>query len=201
MEHKVFIENFLSSRNPEQYIRDARNNGTLVKYFPRFAQLWGPEGDQDPFWHPEGNVFEHLCLVLRVLLGLESKANTVELRLTALFHDIAKPLTQHRWPCGGISNKGHAEAGARIFRDEYVKLIGIDERLAKRVFEMIFWHDFIHTKPQDASDEVVRIVLGLQTFDSLMLFEQVDVRATTRKREEQDLACGATEWLKLKDGI
>ena len=61
------------------------------------------ETEQDPEWHAEGNVYIHTGMVLKELYSLLrheashiTGLNRQALILSALLHDIAKPLTTHR---------------------------------------------------------------------------------------------------------
>lgn len=197
MDHHEFISEFVTIEEPEQFLRVSRKNGIIEALFPRLAALWGEEGTQDARWHPEGNVWNHVLLVIRGVCEVEDDATRSRLRLTGLFHDIGKPLTQRIWPSGGMSNKGHAEAGARLFRDEIVPRAGIPPDVARDVFEMIFHHDLVHTKPDEHMAKVREMVLQLSTIRELLLFERVDVFATTRSRQDCADSTAAADWENL----
>ncbi|MBW3596550.1 MAG: HD domain-containing protein, partial [Planctomycetes bacterium] len=77
---------------------------------------------QDPEWHSEGDVWTHTQLVLRQLVELEdwSSLNPHEqtvLIFTALFHDVAKPLTTQVDPeTGRVTSPKHAVKGEHVAR-------------------------------------------------------------------------------------
>jgi len=82
--------------------------GLLVHVLPEIKALQGVE--QPPEFHPEGDVWIH------VLLMLEQMRNpTPTLALGVLFHDVGKPSTFRI--AGRIRFDGHAEVGARMTRE------------------------------------------------------------------------------------
>jgi putative nucleotidyltransferase with HDIG domain len=77
---------------------------------------------QDAQWHAEGDVWTHTKMVLRQLVELEewpllnAHEHTV-LVFTALFHDVAKPLTTVVDPeTGRVSSPKHAVKGEQVAR-------------------------------------------------------------------------------------
>jgi len=86
-----------------------RDSGLLKHILPEIAATVGCE--QTPDYHPEGDVFTHLRLMLRQL-----PANADELLPWAvLLHDVAKPLTASRDPkTGSIHFYAHEKIGARM---------------------------------------------------------------------------------------
>jgi poly(A) polymerase len=70
--------------------------------------------EQSPDFHPEGNVFEHLLLMLR---HLPAEADPL-LAWAVLLHDVAKPLTASRDPANGsVHFYGHERIGADMSRE------------------------------------------------------------------------------------
>jgi len=84
-----------------------RDSGLLGPVLPEIAATQACE--QSPDFHPEGNVFEHLLLML---LHLPPEADP-SLPWAVLLHDVAKPLTAAPNPqTGGIHFYGHERIGA-----------------------------------------------------------------------------------------
>jgi hypothetical protein len=80
------------------------------------------ECEQDPVWHPEGVVSEHIRLVFNY--ANENYFQDEILLLASIFHDIGKPETQKITNKGGnirISNYGH-ENYASKYIDAYIHL-------------------------------------------------------------------------------
>jgi len=89
----------------------ARELGAVERLWPEIAALVGCE--QEPEWHPEGDVFTHTALVLdeaaKLRDGLD-RGRSAALMLAAIAHDFGKPATTVR-EGGRIRSPGHEAAG------------------------------------------------------------------------------------------
>jgi putative nucleotidyltransferase with HDIG domain len=86
-----------------------RESGLLEHILPELAATIDCE--QSPDFHPEGSVFNHICLMLE---KLPSDSNEL-LPWTVLLHDIAKPVTAERNAATGkIHFYGHEKVGAAM---------------------------------------------------------------------------------------
>jgi poly(A) polymerase len=86
-----------------------RDSGLLERILPELAATVGCE--QSPDFHPEGSVFNHLCLMLEKLPAGASES----LPWAVLLHDIAKPVTAEREAVTGrIHFYGHEKVGADL---------------------------------------------------------------------------------------
>ncbi|MDX6404710.1 MAG: hypothetical protein QOH70_2165 [Blastocatellia bacterium] len=91
-----------------QWLRDL---GAIDQLFPEIKALIDVQ--QDPEWHPEGDVFIHTCLVVdraRELIDDLPYAKQVTVMLAALAHDFGKPATTE-FVDGRLRSRGHEEAG------------------------------------------------------------------------------------------
>ena len=83
------------------------DSGLLDQILPEIAAT--RDCEQSPDFHPEGNVFEHLLLMLR---HLPADADP-SLAWAVLLHDVAKPVTASRDPASGsIHFYSHERVGA-----------------------------------------------------------------------------------------
>jgi tRNA nucleotidyltransferase (CCA-adding enzyme) len=83
----------------------------VEQLFPEIGSLIGVE--QDPVWHPEGDVFVHTKLVIdraREQIDGLSHARKVTVMLASLCHDFGKPPTTEFLE-GHWRSRGHEEAG------------------------------------------------------------------------------------------
>jgi poly(A) polymerase len=87
------------------------DSGLMREVLPEILVLKGCE--QPPQWHPEGDVFTHV----RIMLGLLPADASLPLVLSVLFHDIAKPATFTRDETGRIRFNGHDALGATMTED------------------------------------------------------------------------------------
>jgi poly(A) polymerase len=86
-----------------------RESGLLEHILPELAATVGCE--QSPDFHPEGSVFNHLCLMLEKMPAGASES----LPWAVLLHDIAKPVTAERDAATGkIHFYGHEKVGAEM---------------------------------------------------------------------------------------
>lgn len=89
----------------------AREVGVVERLLPEMAALVGCE--QEPEWHPEGDVWVHTLLVIdqarRRIEGL-ARGPALAVMLGAMCHDLGKPATT-AFVDGRIRSLGHEEAG------------------------------------------------------------------------------------------
>ena len=88
-----------------------RQSGLLAEVLPEVAATAACE--QSPDYHPEGNVFNHL----RLMLGQMPAGAPPSLPWAVLLHDVAKPLTASQDPATGSRHfYGHERIGAEMAR-------------------------------------------------------------------------------------
>ncbi len=109
-----------------------------LRFYPELAALQGCE--QDPVWHPEGDVWIHTLHCLDWFAG-ERTGNAdddVIVGLGVLCHDLGKPATtKHEF--GHISSRGHepeGEAPTRRFLERLTK----QEDLINQVIPLVLYH-------------------------------------------------------------
>lgn len=119
---------------------------------------------QDAEWHAEGDVWTHTKMVLQQLPRLEEWSaldprEQLVLILTALFHDVAKPLTTHvDAESGRVRSPGHAVKGERVARG-VLRELGCDLATREEVARMVRYHGrpaFLLERDEPAH-EVVRM--------------------------------------------
>lgn len=151
---------------------------------------------QDAEWHSEGDVWTHTKMVLSQLLELDewislsSREQTV-LIWTALFHDVAKPLTTEVDPeTGRIRSPKHAVKGEHVAR-AVLRDLGCDLVTREEVARLVRYHGrpaFLleRNKPEH---EVVRLS-WLVNNRLLYLFALADTRGRdtdSMSRPEENL--------------
>jgi tRNA nucleotidyltransferase (CCA-adding enzyme) len=89
----------------------ARELSVITRLFPEMAALIGCE--QEPDWHPEGDVWTHTLLVIdeaRTRIADLDHPRKVTIMLGAVCHDFGKPATT-AWIDGRIRSHNHEDAG------------------------------------------------------------------------------------------
>ncbi|HEY7785800.1 MAG TPA: HD domain-containing protein [Pyrinomonadaceae bacterium] len=105
------IEKLLTAPKPSLGVEWMRKLGAIDQLFPEIKSLIGV--DQEPEWHPEGDVYVHTLLVLdraREVVDDLPYAKRITIMLAALAHDFGKPATTE-FVEGRIRSRGHEEAG------------------------------------------------------------------------------------------
>jgi len=166
------------SRKPSSGLRFLQDTGWLCHY-PEVAAMVGTE--QDPEWHPEGDVFVHTGHCCDALTGLaEWQALPASARggymFAVLTHDIAKPLVTHRVVRDGrerIVSPGHEEAGGPL-ADAFLERIHAPRAVREHVGPLVTNH-LAHL--QTTTDRAVRRLarrLDPETIQGLALVMTAD---------------------------
>ncbi len=115
-----FEKLLLKSREPSRGFRWLRDIGRLHELLPELAATIGVE--QDPVWHPEGDVFDHTMIALDYAAGAvyEDAHEKLVICLAVLCHDLGKVATTScksgRWRSYGHDEAGVAPARALLRR-------------------------------------------------------------------------------------
>ena len=117
----------LESRQPSEFFECLREMGQLGYWFQELEQLIGLE--QNPKFHPEGDVWTHTMMVLDRAAHFRSYvSDSYAFMLLALTHDFGK-ITTTEFVNGAIHAYGHELQGAeiaerfldRVSHDSYIK--------------------------------------------------------------------------------
>ncbi len=161
------------------------------------SQPWGQamaDCAQDAEWHSEGDVWTHTKMVLGQLLELDEWTSLtpheqVVLIFTALFHDVAKPLTTAVDPeTGRVRSPKHAVKGEFIARS-ILRGLGCDLATREEIARLVRYHGrpaFLLER-REPTHEVVRLS-WLVNNRLLYLFALADkrgrdTRSTSRPEE------------------
>ncbi len=104
----------LQAERPSIGLALALEIGVVARLFPELLPLTTCE--QDPEWHPEGDVWTHTLMVVDQaharLEGLD-RGRATALMLSAICHDLGKPLTTVHAD-GHVKSPGHEDAGVPL---------------------------------------------------------------------------------------
>ena len=170
-----FTRILTESQKPGDALESLRELGLLQYIFPKIEKLIGV--NQPPNYHPEGDVYTHVKLMLNLSTSSEilPSFSRKELCYAILFHDISKPETFIIENDNGkerIRFLGHEVLGADV-TDKLLKKFNISNKLRNRVVHVIR----NHMKPFQAMDmkvSTLRRLMSEPTFDLLLELHRLD---------------------------
>lgn len=172
-------------------LRFLRDVGWL---FPELQALVGCP--QDPKHHPEGDAFEHTCLVMDHFstFPVTDKTDRWVLGLACLCHDLGKPYTTEITAEGRLTSYGHDEAGvgpSRAFLSRFTQQADVIDQVVLLVQEHM--KPFLLFQAKSGRTPVRRLVHKVKRVDLLTLLTEADSNGRLVERETEFL-----EWFKKK---
>lgn len=174
----------LMCEEPSIGFRCMEETGVLDIILPEIANL---KGVDQVGKHRHKDVFYH---TIKVLDNLAKVSDKLPLRITALFHDVAKPATKAFDPQVGWTFHGHEELGARMF-----KRIGRRLKLSNDTIQYVMKLIRLHLRPIHLSEEGVtdsairRLIFNAgNDIDDLITLCRADITSGNPKRVKQHLA-------------
>ena len=146
-----------------------------VEYYPELACLIGCE--QDPKWHPEGDVWTHTGYALDAFVRRRTGERDEDLivGLAVLCHDFGKPATTTHDPDGHIRSRGHDTAGVAPTLSFLCRLTN-EERILREVPPLVEQHmqpfSLWRAKAGDAA--IRRLSLKVGRIDRLLRVAHAD---------------------------
>ncbi|MGL4942686.1 MAG: CCA tRNA nucleotidyltransferase [Thermoguttaceae bacterium] len=141
---------------PSHGLRVLRQTDWLAK-FPELAAIVGVQ--QNPKWHPEGDVWEHTLLVCDAAAHIATDENLndedrIVLMFAALGHDFGKPQTTTLNEKGNWSSPNHASHSA-ILVDDFLTRIRAPNWVVERVVPLVREHmaHMAHTPEYEVPSE------------------------------------------------
>ena len=111
----------LKADSPSVFFRELRRMDHLKEFFPEIEACAGVE--QNPRFHPEGDVFEHTMLVADCAAALRNRAEwPLGFMLSALLHDLGKCLATEVQEDGRITAYGHEVQGLPLVERQMRRL-------------------------------------------------------------------------------
>lgn len=185
----------LRARRPSIGLALALELGVVDQLWPELKALVGCE--QEPEWHPEGDVWVHTLMVTdeaRARIDDLDHPRAVVMMLSALCHDMGKPATT-KFEDGRIRSKGHEEAGvapATAFLDRLNvhSMGGYDVRAA--VLGIVAHHlkpSMFYKAPTPVGDGAFRRLALKADLELLARFGKADCHGRTGVFD-----CSAMDW-------
>ena len=173
----------LMSEKPSTGIELLDKSGLLEQFFPEFKQTQGVE--QRKAYHHK-DVFFH---TLQVLDRIAEVSDKLELRLVAIFHDIAKPRTKRFNKHTGWTFHGHEVVGEKMSASILHRLKYSNDTI-NYVRKLVR----LHLRPmalvsEEVTDSAIRRLLFLagSEFDDLMLLCRADITSKNPEKVKKYL--------------
>jgi len=196
-----FMKWAIKSSRPGRIAEYLRATGWIV-HFPEIENLFGVQ--QDPDWHPEGDVGVHTMHVLNAAAHIaERDGITGDDRAVLLFaslaHDFAKPSTTElrerdgraRW-----TSWGHEPAGGPMAR-AFLDRIGIKSAVVDQVVPLVENHLAHHSIGKEISARAIRrLALRLAPASIEQLVRVIEADASGRPPKEPGIPPAAANMLK-----
>ena len=192
----------LMSKKPSVGVELLDKSGLLEQFFPEFCQTQGVE--QRKTYHHK-DVFFH---TLQVLDSIAEVSDNLELRLVAIFHDIAKPKTKRFNKRTGWTFHGHEVVGEKMSASILHRLKYSNETI-NYVRKLVR----LHLRPmalvsEEVTDSAIRRLLFLagREFDDLMLLCRADITSKNPEKVRKylhnyDIVLAKAEEVEKKDQL
>jgi len=187
------------SKHPSYGLKALAESGWLTRY-SELEPMMGCE--QEPHWHPEGDVWEHTLQVcdqaanLCTRNELDDETRTL-LVLSSLCHDVGKPDTSFVNDEGRICSPGHAEVGVDISR-AFLQKIATPLRLTELILPLVKEHiTHLHGEP---TERAVRRLADRLVPANIELWEML-VEADASGRYPAPTSRPALGWLRLAEEL
>ncbi|CAI3725505.1 Conserved hypothetical protein [Clostridium neonatale] len=131
-------KHLLNDEKPSIYLNEQVENGDFDEYpLSMIKDLLTVE--QNPIYHPEGNVFIHAMMVVDEGATVRERSKDKKAFMWALLlHDLGKkPTTKLRK--GKLTSYNHDTVGAKMAR-EFLEYFNQDEVFINKVISLVRWH-------------------------------------------------------------
>ena len=170
----------LTRQNPGDGLRLLSSCGLLEHFLPEIECMHGVQ--QPPQFHPEGDVFDHTCLVMDKLYTNTDGSYSEELAVAALLHDVGKPPTYSE--SDRIRFNGHDRVGAKM-SEGICRRLRFSKKQIRRISELILEH----LKFKDVfnmRESTLKKFLSLPYFEEHMQMHLADCMASHGKTDAYD---------------
>jgi len=169
----------LMSQRPMEALLHMKQSGLLQYVLPDLERGIGVEQNQAHSY----TVFEHN---LRTLQHAADKGWSLELRLSALLHDISKPESRRKHPqTGDWTFYGHEVVGSRVTR-KILNSLRFPQETVEKVVKMVRWHMFFSDPDKITLSAVRRMIanVGTENIWDLLNLRICDRIGTGRPKEQ-----------------
>jgi poly(A) polymerase len=158
-----------------------RDSGLLAHVLAEMMLTIGCE--QSPEYHPEGDVYKHI----RLMLDSMSADAAAELPWTILLHDIAKPATASVGEDGRIHNYGHDKLGAEM-SEVILERLKFPRKQIDAIVFTVLKHMNLAAAPKMRKAKLRRMLMR-PTFDLELEQHRIDCLGSHAKLDIYDFLC------------
>lgn len=159
------LDKIWSGARPEHGLDLLDQSGMLSVVLPEVERMHGVE--QPPQFHPEGDVYQHVRMMLSKL-----HYSPLPLALGVLFHDIAKPATYKVDETGRIRFNGHETVGAHM-TEKIMLSMRYSNEMIRQVVALVENHmTFKDVKRMKMS--TLKRLMGRDTFELELELHRID---------------------------
>ena len=159
------LNKIFSAAKPEVGLDLLDQSGLLPEVLPDIAAMHGVE--QPPQYHPEGDVYEHVRLMLSKI-----QEPNLELALGVLFHDVGKKPTSKIDENGRIRFNEHESVGANM-AEEIMTGLRYDNKTIQTVRELVQHHMQFKDVPKMRASTLKRM-MARPTFPLELELHRID---------------------------
>jgi len=173
----------LASPKPSVGFKIMDKTGILPVILPEIAAM---KGIEQVGKHSHKDVFFH---TIKVIDNVAQVSEDINMRLVALFHDVAKPATKQFKPKIGWTFHGHDDLGARML-PEIFKRLKLSNEMLKYTEKLVRLHlRPIHLAEEGVTDSAIRRLIfdAGQEVDDLLMFCRADITSANPRRVKQHL--------------
>ena len=179
------MEKLICSDHPDR-LRQAYELGVTKVFMPEWDAMM--ECNQNTPHHYL-SVGEHTIKALEYLVEDYPDLNEYDkrlLRITALLHDVAKPIMKTTDAAGVDHFKGHPEKGAQVAK-EILRRLKYDNDTIDKVVVLVQYHD---VRPRLTYPRVRQVMaqIGAENISNLIIFKNVDMKAQSKYMLEEKTA-------------
>lgn len=134
-----FSKHLISDDKPSGYFRKIEDEDFFNNDYPFTLLSRLKHTEQNPKWHPEGNVWNHTLKVVDNGALVRDKSDDKKVFMwSCLLHDIGKPATT-KIRRGKITAYDHDRAGEKLSVD-FLGALNCDDEFIYKVSKMVRWH-------------------------------------------------------------
>ena len=165
-------KHLLNDEKPSIYLNEQVENGDFDEYpLSMIKDLLTVE--QNPIYHPEGNVFIHAMMVVDEGAIVRERTKDKKAFMWALLlHDLGKkPTTKLRK--GKLTSYNHDTVGAKMAR-EFLEYFNQDEVFINKVISLVRWHMQILFVTKNSRFQNIKQMLEDVDVDEMILVSRCD---------------------------